>query len=502
MTTGPADPSYSRLPGNETTMTADSSAIYDVVVLGAGPAGENVADRTSAAGLRTVIVESELAGGECSYWACEPSKALLRPALLYAEAARMPGVGAALTGPIDAAAVLAHRDRMSADWDDRDQVAWLESAGITLIRGHGRITGTRRVEVQTPDGPVVHLTARHAVAVCTGSRAALPPLSGLDSVRAWTSREATSARAVPARLAVVGAGVVAAEMATAWQALGSRVTLIARESRLLPGTEPFAAELVTEQLRRAGAELRFGTTVTHAERAGGPDDTVHLTLSDGSRVVADELLLATGRAPRTDDIGLATVGLAPGQWLDTDDTYTVPAAPGEWLYAVGDVNRRALLTHQGKYQARIAGTVIADRTRGALVGTEPWSRHTGTADLVAVPQVVFTDPEIATVGLTTAAAQQAGRPVDVVDYDIGRVAGALQHLPDYRGHARVLVDPGRHVIVGATFAGPGVAELLYSATLAVTAEIPIDRLWHAVPPFPTISEIWLRLLEAYRDQHR
>jgi dihydrolipoamide dehydrogenase len=344
--------------------------------------------------------------------------------------------------------------------------------------------------------------ARHAVAVCTGTRAALPPLPGLDTMRAWTSREATSARAVPGRLVVLGAGVVAAEMATAWQALGAQVTIVARESRLLPRAEPFAAELVADRLRAAGAELRFGTTITHAERAGGPDDGVHVMLGDGSRIIADELLLATGRAPRTEDIGLETIGLTPGQWLDTDDTFTVTAAGGDWLYGVGDVNHRALLTHQGKYQARIAGAVIADRARGLALETGPWGRHAGTADRVAVPQVVFTDPEIAAVGLTTEDAERSGRKVDVVDYDIGRVAGAVQHTPGYRGRARILVDPDRHVVIGATFVGAGVAELLHSATVAITGEIPIDRLWHAVPPFPTISEVWLRLLETYRDQRR
>ncbi|MFE3955686.1 dihydrolipoyl dehydrogenase family protein [Nocardia sp. NPDC059091] len=473
---------------------------YDVVVVGAGPVGENVADRTRAAGLSTVIVESELVGGECSYWACEPSKALLRPALLYREAARFPGVGEAVTGPLDAAAVLKHRDRMVADWDDRDQLDWLASVDVELIRGHGRLAGPRRVTVETPEGETVRLAARYAVAVCTGTSAAPPPLPGLDAVRPWTSREATSAREVPARLAILGAGVVATEMAAAWQALGARVTLIARESRLLGRVEAFAADLVAERLRDAGVDLRFGTTITAAERAGGPDDSIHLTLADGTRLVADELLLATGRAPRTDDLGLDTVGLTPGEWLTTDDTFTVTAVDGEWLYAVGDVNHRALLTHQGKYQARIAGTVIAARARGLALDTGRWGRHSGTADLEAVPQVVFTDPEIAAVGLTTDDAARAGRDVDVVDYDIGRVAGAIQHDPGYRGRARVLIDPDRRVIVGATFAGPGVAELLHSATIAIAGEVPLDRLWHAVPSFPTISEVWLRLLETYRDQ--
>ncbi|MET8874780.1 NAD(P)/FAD-dependent oxidoreductase [Nocardia sp. NPDC004604] len=474
---------------------------YDVVVIGAGPVGENVADRTRAAGLSTVIVESELVGGECSYWACEPSKALLRPALLYGEAVRFPGVGSAVTGRLDVPAVLKHRDRMAADWNDRDQVDWLDSVRVDLMRGHGRLDGPRQVTVHTPEGGIVRLAARRAVAVCTGTSAALPPLPGLNAVRPWTSREATGAREVPDRLAILGAGVVAVEMATAWQALGARVTLIARESRLLGRMEAFAANLVAERLREAGVELRFGTTITAAERAGEPDDGIHLTLADGTRLVADELLLATGRAPRTEDLGIDTVGLTPGQWLITDDTFTVTAVDGQWLYAVGDVNHRALFTHQGKYQARIAGAVIAARARGLTLDTGRWGPHTGTADLEAVPQVVFTDPEIAAVGLTTEDAARAGRVVDVVDYDIGRVAGAIQHDPGYRGHARVLIDPERRVIVGATFAGPGVAELLHSATIAITGEVRIDRLWHAVPAFPTIGEVWLRLLETYRDQH-
>jgi len=480
-------------------MTA-STQTCDVIVLGAGPVGENVADRTAAAGLSTVIVESELVGGECSYWACQPSKALLRPALLRAEATRMPGLGTAVSGPLDVDAVLTHRDRMASDWNDRGQVEWLESANITLVRGAGRIAGPRRVTVETAAGEV-ELTARHAVAVCTGSRAAVPALPGLDGVRIWTSREATSARRAPSRLVVVGGGVVATEMATAWRALGSRVTLVVRGDRLLPRVETFAADLVADRLREAGVDLRFGAKVIAVDRSGGPGDRIDLTLGDGSHLVTDEVLFATGRAPRTDDIGLDTVGLTPGDWLDTDDTYTATGVEGDWLYAVGDVNHRALLTHQGKYQARIAGAVIADRASGRDLDTSAWGRHTGTADRTAVPQVVFTDPEIAAVGRTTEDAERAGLEVDVVDCDLGQVAGAIQYDPSYRGRARLLVDPRRRVLVGATFAGPGVAELLHSATVAITGEIPLDRLWHAVPSFPTISEIWLRLLETYRDEH-
>ncbi|MEV0829953.1 dihydrolipoyl dehydrogenase family protein [Nonomuraea rubra] len=466
--------------------------IFDVVVIGAGPVGENVAGRTAAAGLNTVIVEAELVGGECSYWACEPSKALLRPVLLHAEARGMPGLD---PGPLDVQAVLRHRDRMSGDWNDQSQVQWLEQAGITLIRGHGRLSGPRTVEVTGADGAVLRLSARHAVAICTGTRAALPPLPDLAALRPWTSREATSATQVPSRLAIVGGGVVAVEMATAWQALGSQVTLLVRESGLLARMERFAADLVTDALRASGVDVRFDTTVTAATR--GAD--VRLELSGGEVLHADELLLATGRAPRTDDLGLETVGLRPGAWLPSDDTYTVPGVTGDWLYAVGDVNQRALLTHQGKYQARIAGAVIADRARNHPLDRGPWGRHTGTADHAAVPQVLFTDPEVASVGLTTDDAARLGRDVDIVDYDLGLVAGAHQHSPGYRGRARILLDPGSGTVVGATFAGRGVAELLQSATFAITGEIPLDRLWHAVPAFPTLSEVWLRLLETYRD---
>ncbi|WP_399895861.1 dihydrolipoyl dehydrogenase family protein [Streptomyces sp. BBFR51] len=481
-------------------MTTESIRTYDVVVIGAGPVGENIADRTTAAGLSTVIVESELVGGECSYWACEPSKALLRPALLRADASHVPGLDPAVAGPLDVAAVLAHRDRMSAGWDDEGQVEWLRSAGIELLRGHGRLDGPRSVVVRTPDGDTVRLRARHAVAVCTGSRAALPDLPGLDSVRYWTSREATAARQAPERLIVVGAGVVGTEMATAWQGLGSQVSLLVRGDAVLPRMEPFAGELVTERLREAGVHVRFDTTVSTAKRGGGPQDDLLVTLSTGEEITADEILFATGRAPRSEDIGLETVGLAPGDWLTTDDTLTVPAVPGEWLYAAGDVNRRALFTHQGKYQARIAGSVIAARAHGTAPDTTPWSRHSSTADIGAVPQVVFTDPEVAAVGLTTLEAERTGRHVDVVDYEIGHLAGALQYRPDYRGRARILIDPRRRTVVGATFAGPGVAELLYSATVVITGEVPLERLWHAVPAFPTISEVWLRLLETYRDR--
>ncbi|MFB7993074.1 dihydrolipoyl dehydrogenase family protein [Streptomyces sp. NPDC056002] len=467
---------------------------YDVVVLGAGPVGENVADRARAAGLSAAVVESELVGGECSYWACMPSKALLRPVIAQADARRLPGLRESVQGPLDAPAVLARRDEYTSHWKDDGQVSWLESIGADLYRGKGRLAGPRRVTVTGPDGTEHVLTARHAVAVCTGTRAAVPDLPGLADVEPWTSREATSAQKAPGRLVVVGGGVVAAEMATAWQALGSQVTVLVRGPGLLPRMEPFAGELVRQALVEAGAEVRTGVSVKGVTREGG---TVVTTLDDGSTLESDEILFATGRAPRTDDIGLETVGLEPGSWLTVDDSLRVEGST--WLYAVGDVNRRALLTHQGKYQARIAGAAIAARAQGVpLLETDRWGAHAATADHSAVPQVVFTDPEAGSAGLTLAEAEAAGHRVRAVDYDIASVAGAGLYGDRYRGRARMIVDLDREILLGVTFVGPGVGELVHSATVAVAGEVPIDRLWHVVPSYPTVSEVWLRLLETYR----
>uniref|UniRef100_A0AAU2JXV4 NAD(P)/FAD-dependent oxidoreductase n=1 Tax=Streptomyces sp. NBC_00049 TaxID=2903617 RepID=A0AAU2JXV4_9ACTN len=468
---------------------------YDVVVLGGGPVGENIADRTRAAGLSTALVESELIGGECSYWACVPSKALLRPVLARADARRVPGLAAAVAGELDTPAVFAHRDYWASDWKDDGQVDWLESIGAHVYRGHGRLYGVRKVAVTSPEGEHHVLAARHTVVVATGTRAVIPDLPGIAGARPWTSREATSAKEAPGRLLIVGGSVVASEMATAWQALGSQVTMLVRGSGLLPRMEPFAGELVAEALREAGAVVRTGVAVEAVVRDGstGP---VSVVLEGGETLEGDELLMATGRSPRTDDIGLDTIGLQPGEWIGVDESCRVPGH--DWLYAVGDVNHRALLTHQGKYQARIAGAAIAARAAGTPLDAGPWGAHAATADTRALPQAVFTDPEAASVGLTLAEAERAGHRVRAVDYDLSRVSGAGLYADGYRGQARMIVDLDREVLLGVTFVGPGAAEMIHAATVAVAAEVPIDRLWHAVPSFPTISEIWLRLLETYR----
>jgi pyruvate/2-oxoglutarate dehydrogenase complex dihydrolipoamide dehydrogenase (E3) component len=472
-------------------MSAAMSNEYDLIVLGGGPVGENVADRAVQGGLTAIVVESELVGGECSYWACMPSKALLRSAQAVRAAQHVGGAAEAVTGKLDVRAVLDRRDSFTSNWSDEGQVRWLESAGIDLARGHGRLTGEREVTVTDADGETRVLRARHAVAISTGSDAVVPPIDGLRESAPWTSREATSVEELPESLAVIGGGVVAVEMATAYAALGATVTLIAR-SGLLANMEPFAGERVAAGLKELGVDVRTDTGTTRVTRQ---DDGVSITLDDGSTIVVTEVLVATGRSPRSDDIGLEAVGLEPGRWIEVDDTMRVLGS--DWLYAVGDVNGRVLLTHQGKYQARAAGDVIAARAKGDAVDDAPWGRHVATADHGAAPQVTFSFPEVASVGLTEAAARKAGRQIEVVDYDLGWVAGASLYEDGFEGQARLVIDTDRDVVIGATFVGPEVAELVQTATVAVVGEVPIARLWHAVPAYPTVSEIWLRLLEGY-----
>lgn len=480
---------------------AQGNGTYDVIVLGAGPVGQNVADRARAGGLSVAVVERELVGGECSYWACVPSKALLRPVIAVGDARRVDGAREAVTGRLDTDRVFARRNRYVSDWDDSGQARSVKSIGADLFRGHGRIDGPRRVTVTRDDGARQTLTARDAVAVATGSRPALPDIPGIDEARPWTNRHGTDSSTVPARLAIVGGGGVGVEMATLWQGLGSQVTLLARRA-LLPRMEPFAGELLERGLTEAGADVRIGVQVTALRRpdAAGP---VTLTLDDGSALEVDEVMFATGRTPATDDIGLDTVGLTPGSWLGVDNTCLVDGVDGDWLYALGDVNHRALLTHQGKYQARTAGDAIAARAAGHPVDDAPWGDHATTADQHAVPQVFFTDPEAAAVGLTAEQAARVGHRIKTIDLDFNAAQGANLYADNYQGHARMVVDVDRDVLLGVTFVGPGVSELLHSATVAVAGEVPLKRLRHAVACFPTVSEIWLFLLAAYqRDRDR
>ncbi|WP_106815692.1 dihydrolipoyl dehydrogenase family protein [Microbacterium timonense] len=464
----------------------DSRYDYDLIVVGAGPVGENVADYATKRGIRAAIVESELVGGECSYWACMPSKALLRSGHALRAAQRVGGAREALGGRIDADAVLARRSAFTDQWKDDGQVAWLESAGIDLIRGHARLAGPHRVSVGDRT-----FTAK-AVALATGSVPFLPPVPGLDAANPWGTREATSADHVPPRLVVVGGGVAGTELALAFSSLGSHVTLLSRGA-LLEQEEPFVGEYLAASLAAEGVDVRLGATPARVDR--DTNGVVSVQLADGTVLQAEEILVSTGRRPNTSDVGLETVGLTPGAALTVDDTMLVVGT--DWLYGVGDVNGRALLTHQGKYQARAAGEAIAARLQGTTLSDGSWGWHAATADHRAVPHVVFTDPEVASVGLTEARARAVGLNVRAVEYDLGWVSGAKLHADGYSGRAKLVVDEDRQIVVGATFVGQDVAELLHSATIAIVGEVPIERLWHAVPSYPTISEIWLRLLETY-----
>jgi pyruvate/2-oxoglutarate dehydrogenase complex dihydrolipoamide dehydrogenase (E3) component len=456
--------------------------LFDVVVIGAGPAGEVVAGRCADGGLSVAIVERELVGGECSYWGCIPSKVLVRPGDVVAAARRVPGAAPAVTGEIDAAATFALRDRFTGNWDDTGSLPWLQERGIEIVRGMARLAGERVVEVAQTDGSVRRIEARRAVVVATGTTAATPPVPGLADALPWNNRDVTAAKDVPRRLLVLGGGAIGLEMAQAFRRLGAEVSVIEVAPRLLAREEPFASDEVRAALEHEGIDVYVGAEIARVTRQG--DGPVVASLTDGSELRGDEILVAAGRRPSTSDLGLDRIGLEPGRYIEVDDQLRARDVDG-WLYAVGDCNGRALLTHMGKYQARIAADVILGKTASAR------------ADHGAIPRVTFTDPQVAAVGLTEAEARQSAIDVRVVRYATGGVAGAAVLADEFPGTSQLVVDQAREVIIGATFVGPGIQELLHAATIAIAGAVTLDDLWHAVPSFPTVSEVWLRLLEEY-----
>ena len=459
---------------------------YDVVVVGGGPAGENAAQyavegvEVDGRALSSAIIEGELLGGECSYWACMPSKALLRPIAVADLTGDLDGVSTAHVAP---KALLERRDHWVSRYDDAGQETWADGAGIAVVRGAGRLVGERRIRVTSSTGDV-EVVARRAVVIATGSEPVVPPMYA-DALP-WGSRDATGVVEVPDRLVVVGGGVVACEAAIWMSALGSDVTLVVRDQRLLGRTEPFAGEAVLAGLRARGITVHLGTEVSDVRRES-PEATgigkVHggtVTLSTtAGELAADELLLSIGRTPRLDDLGLDSVGL-------TADDVRAGRLP-EWLHAVGDASGGPPLTHWGKHQARVVGARIA----AAAAGEVAWEPDREAP----VPQVVFSDPEVASVGMTEAEARDAGHDVVVSRVPTSSAAGTGLLRDTVVGDSQIVVDADTHLLLGATFVGVEAGELVHAATVAIVGDVPVHVLRHAVASYPTASELWLRLLE-------
>lgn len=451
---------------------------FDFIVIGAGPVGETFAQLLTEAGHSVAIVEHRLVGGDCAYYACKPSKALLRPVQVAQISKHLQGVQSA---DVISDELLARRTKQVGHYDDTAQLDALEKAGLTVIRGHGKLAGKRRVSIHGSDHNTREFTAHNGVVITSGTTPNIPgPFRGIP---VWDSKDATAVQDIPPRLIVVGGGAVACEAATWMTGLGSDVTMLVRDGSLLAGFEPFVSEIMTDQLTELGVSIEFFTEVNQVSRPEGVEHGLGL-IKGGQLSVwtnttahyeADELLLATGRRPDLDDVGLDTVGL-------TNEVVLEGRTP-DWLYALGDASGQHQLTHMGKYQAGLLAEHL--REPGAALDT-PQAPTT---------QVVFTDPQVASVGLTEDAARKAGYTVRTGEAEFAKVVGAALLRDDVTGRAKIVVDQATQCLIGATLVGPETAEMLHAATIAIVGKVPVSTLRHAVPVFPTASEIWLELLK-------